>query len=44
VPLPLTAAARKAFTEARSIGFGDEDMAAVIKVLEAVTGAQIRGA
>ena len=44
VPLPLTAAARKAFTEARSIGFGDEDMAAVIKVLEAVTGAQVRGA
>ena len=44
VPLPLTAAAREAFSQARSMGFGDEDMAAVIKVLEAVRGAPVRGA
>ena len=38
IPLPLTAAAHEVFSEARAMGFGDEDMAAVIKVIESVTG------
>jgi 3-hydroxyisobutyrate dehydrogenase-like beta-hydroxyacid dehydrogenase len=42
VPLPLTAAAHGAFSGARARGYGDEDMAAVIKVIEAATGAQVR--
>jgi 3-hydroxyisobutyrate dehydrogenase-like beta-hydroxyacid dehydrogenase len=42
VPLPLTAAAHKAFSGARALGCGDEDMAAVIKVIEAVTGDAVR--
>jgi len=33
VPLPLTAAARELFSAARAQGWGDEDMAAVVKVL-----------
>jgi 3-hydroxyisobutyrate dehydrogenase-like beta-hydroxyacid dehydrogenase len=43
VPLPVASAAREAFSGARAIGCGDEDMAAVIKVIEAVTGSQVRG-
>ena len=43
VPLALTTAAREAFSEARAMGCGDEDMAAVIKVLESVTGVQVSG-
>jgi 3-hydroxyisobutyrate dehydrogenase-like beta-hydroxyacid dehydrogenase len=42
VPLPLTAEAHEAFSGARTRGYGDEDMAAVIKVIEAVTGAPVR--
>jgi 3-hydroxyisobutyrate dehydrogenase-like beta-hydroxyacid dehydrogenase len=41
VPLALTAAAREAFAGARAMGFGDEDMAAVIKVLESAAGVHI---
>ncbi len=33
VPVPLTAAARELFSAARAQGWGDEDMAAVVKVL-----------
>jgi 3-hydroxyisobutyrate dehydrogenase/2-hydroxy-3-oxopropionate reductase len=42
VPLPVASAAREAFSGARALGCGDEDMAAVIKVIEAVTGARVR--
>ncbi len=42
VPLPLTAAACEAFSGARAMKFGDQDMAAVIKVIEAVTGSRVR--
>ena len=41
-PLPMTAAAREAFSAARAMGFGDEDMAAVIRVLETATNVQVR--
>ncbi len=44
VPLPMTAAAREAFSSARAMGLGDEDMAAVVKVLEALTGSEMRAA
>lgn len=43
-PLPMTAAAREAFSAARAMGLGDEDMAAVIKVLETLTGSVVRAA
>lgn len=33
LPLPMTAAVRETFSAARGLGYGDEDMAAVIKVL-----------
>lgn len=33
LPLPMTAAIRETFSAARGMGYGDEDMAAVIKVL-----------
>lgn len=33
LPLPMTAAIRETFNAARGLGYGDEDMAAVIKVL-----------
>lgn len=33
-PLPMTASIRETFSAARSMGFGDEDMAALIKVLK----------
>lgn len=36
LPLPQTAAARDCFSAAMARGYGDEDMAAVIKALEAV--------
>jgi len=42
MPLPMTAASREAFSAARAMGFGDEDMAAVIKVLETLTGQKVR--
>ncbi len=37
VPMPTTAATREAVTATRSMGHGDEDMAAVVRYLEAVT-------
>ncbi|MEJ2509606.1 MAG: NAD(P)-dependent oxidoreductase [Gammaproteobacteria bacterium] len=33
LPLPMTAAVRESFSAARGLGYGDEDMAAVVKVL-----------
>ena len=33
LPLPMTAAVRESFSAARGLGYGNEDMAAVIKVL-----------
>ena len=33
LPLPMTAAVRESFSAARGLGYGEEDMAAVIKVL-----------
>ncbi len=43
VPLALTGAVREAYSAARARGHGDEDMAAVIRVLEALTGLEVRG-
>jgi len=34
LPLPMTAAVRETFSAARGLGYGNEDMAAVIKVLQ----------
>jgi len=42
VPLSLTAAAREAFSAARDRGYGDEDMAAVIKPMEETVGVEAR--
>ncbi|MCF7803879.1 MAG: NAD(P)-dependent oxidoreductase [Candidatus Marinimicrobia bacterium] len=42
VALPQTAAAREMFSAANASGFGDEDMAAVIKVLEQIAGTVVR--
>jgi len=39
-PLPMTASIRETFSTARSLGYGDEDMAALIKVLQRHSGAQ----
>jgi 3-hydroxyisobutyrate dehydrogenase/2-hydroxy-3-oxopropionate reductase len=38
VPLPATAATREAASATRALGYGDEDMVALLKHLEAVTG------
>ncbi|MFB6132357.1 MAG: NAD(P)-dependent oxidoreductase [Halanaeroarchaeum sp.] len=38
VPLPATAASREAVSATRALGHGDEDMTALLKHLEAVTG------
>ncbi len=38
LPLPMTAAVRESFSAARGLGYGDEDMAAVIKVLRRIRG------
>jgi 3-hydroxyisobutyrate dehydrogenase-like beta-hydroxyacid dehydrogenase len=43
VPLPVTAAAREAFCAAMARGLGEQDMCAVIKVLEEATGLQVGG-
>ena len=40
VPLPVTAAAREAFSAAMEKGLGSQDMCAVIKVLEEATGSE----
>lgn len=42
VPLPQTAITREMFSAARARGFGDEDMSAVIKVLEQLAGSEVR--
>jgi 3-hydroxyisobutyrate dehydrogenase-like beta-hydroxyacid dehydrogenase len=42
LPLPQTAATREAASTARALGHGDEDMAALIRVLEQVTGREVR--
>lgn len=42
IPLPQTAAARECFNGAMARGYADEDMAAVVKVLEGITGRQLR--
>lgn len=42
VPLPQTAAARECFSSAMARGLRDEDMAAVVKVLEGLTGRPLR--
>jgi 3-hydroxyisobutyrate dehydrogenase/2-hydroxy-3-oxopropionate reductase len=43
VPLPATAATREAANATRALGHGDEDMAALLKHLEAVTGRTVGG-
>lgn len=43
VPMGVTAASRELFSAARGRGYGDEDMAAVIKHLEETTGVEVRG-
>jgi len=41
VPLPMTAAVRETFSAARGLGYGNEDMAAVIKVLRQLRGVSV---
>lgn len=43
VYLPQTAATREAVNGAKALGHGDEDMAAVLKLLEAVSGTTVGG-
>jgi len=43
VPLPTTKAARGAFKGAMEQGLGSQDLCAVIKVLEEITGLKVRG-
>lgn len=43
VPLPATAATHQAASAARALGHGEEDMAALIRHLEALTGREVRG-
>jgi 3-hydroxyisobutyrate dehydrogenase-like beta-hydroxyacid dehydrogenase len=38
VPLPVTAVSRESFNAARALGYGDEDMAAVIQVFDKLHG------
>lgn len=38
LPLPMTAAVREGFSAARGLGYGDEDMAAVVKVYRQLKG------
>ena len=42
VPLPQTSVTREMFSAARGAGYGDQDMAAVIKVLEKIAGVEVR--
>ncbi len=42
VPLPLTAATQQAFRAAIAQGLSDEDMCSTIKVLEGITGVEVR--
>ena len=43
VPLPLTALTRQIFQAAIATGHGDEDICSTIKVLEGLTGVEVRG-
>ncbi|MGK7345663.1 MAG: NAD(P)-dependent oxidoreductase [Candidatus Nitrospinota bacterium M3_3B_026] len=43
VPLPVTAAAREMYNAAMARGLGDEDFAAVVKVMESLAGAKNTG-
>ena len=42
-PLPLNAPIRELFISAVQMGYGDEDYSAVVKVLETLAGAELRG-
>lgn len=42
VPLPLTALTRQLFQAAISKGFGEEDICSTIKVLEGITGVEVK--
>lgn len=42
IPLPVSAAAREMFSAAHAMGLGSDDMCAVIKVLETLSGIQVR--
>jgi 3-hydroxyisobutyrate dehydrogenase/2-hydroxy-3-oxopropionate reductase len=43
VPLPLTSLTRQMFQAAIATGHGDEDICATIKVLEGLTGVEVKG-
>jgi len=43
VPLPLTALTRQMFQAAIATGHGDEDICSTIKVLEGITGVEVKG-
>ncbi len=43
VPLPLTGLTRQMFQAAIASGHGEEDMCSTIKVLESITGVEVRG-
>jgi len=42
VPLPLTAAAQQVLRAALALGLGEEDFCSVIKVIEGMTGVEVR--
>jgi 3-hydroxyisobutyrate dehydrogenase/2-hydroxy-3-oxopropionate reductase len=42
VPLPLTALTRQMFQAAIALGHGDEDICSTIKVLESITGVEVK--
>jgi len=42
VPLPLTALTRQLFQAAIAQGHGDEDICSTIKVLESITGVEVK--
>ena len=44
VPLPLTAVTRQMFQAAIAMGHGDEDICSTIKVLEGITGVEVKSA
>jgi 3-hydroxyisobutyrate dehydrogenase/2-hydroxy-3-oxopropionate reductase len=42
IPLPLTAVTQQVFRAALAQGLGDEDFCSTIKVLESLTGVEVR--
>jgi 3-hydroxyisobutyrate dehydrogenase-like beta-hydroxyacid dehydrogenase len=42
VPLPVTAAVKELFTMAKAHGEAEEDFCSVVKVLEDLTGVEVR--